>query len=93
MSTLYYYFWFLKPLKTSAEAYVKTFMNETIGDDSEKSLLQMKRKPLMVDPYPKVKLKKRNKAMGLSAKQKRELGLYVIPKNCQKWVKLIRMYK
>ena len=76
----------IKSLDTASEAYVTTFMNDTLGEDGEKSLRHMKKKPLMVDSYPKVKVKKQNRSLGLSAQQKKLLGLYMIPKEKQKYV-------
>ena len=44
----------------------------------------LKTKALMLDTIPKVRIKKRSRAKGLSAREKRALGLYHIPKDNQK---------
>lgn len=60
------------------------FMQDIIGEGNEDLYTKMEKKALMVDTLPKTKIKKRNRALGLSAKQKKALGLYEIPKDKQK---------
>jgi len=64
-------------------------LNDAVGDSTEDVLLNLRKKPLMIDSLPKLKLKKRNRSLGLSAQQKKKLGLYVIPKHTQKYEKFV----
>ena len=66
---------------------MKNFIDDAIGEHSDRLFLQMKRKPLMVDPYPKTKLRKRHRSLGLSANQKKELGIGALHKDKQRLVK------
>ncbi|XP_065051705.1 ribonuclease P protein subunit p29-like [Rhopilema esculentum] len=83
----------LQPLNTSSEKYVKKFFKKTLNDTESRLLTQLKLKPLMVDPIHKVKIKRKNRVTGLSAKQKRELGLCKIPEENQKYENYVPLNK
>ena len=71
----------LQPLDVSTETYVKDLMKETVGDQDTKHLKALRQKPLMLDPLRKIRIKKKSRSTGLSAKEKRTLGLFKLPKD------------
>ena len=75
-----------QPLDVSATKFINDFMKEAIPDEHDKHEYNLKNKPLMLDPFTKPRIKKRRRSVGLSAKDRKSLGLYKIPKEKQKLV-------
>eukprot|EP00794_Sanderia_malayensis_P017429 gene17429-19173_t len=83
----------LMPLGMPASLSIESFINEATPDDIEKHLESLRNKPLMLDKYRKQNIKRRSRAIGLSAKEKRELGLYKIPKEKQRYESFVPLHK